>query len=72
MKEILDVLGWKIKGGAKEIPMSTEFAALGAPFDFKELRSDDTRVLVYNKPSRIAAITGMIQCRMNCHGCSSC
>jgi len=59
-RRFFELLGWDVKV-SKDKPMSRTFTALGVDFDLTELKSDDPRVVVANKPDRIKEICKKIE-----------
>ena len=52
-RDALDLLGWKIKGGDKDLPVAKQFIALGVSFDLEGVDLPIPVLRIGNKQSRI-------------------
>ena len=56
MKEGLAFLGWRVKGGSKDLPLDRTFGVLGVIFDLSQVLDPKPFLFVSNKPGRAEAI----------------
>lgn len=56
VKEGLVFLGWRVKGGSKDVPLDRTFGALGVIFDLSQVLAKKPFLFVSNKPGRAEAI----------------
>ena len=55
-RDALSLLGWKVKGGDKDLPPSDRFVALGVVFDLKRTDEPVPMLDISNKESRVKTL----------------
>ena len=56
LRDVLETLGWKVKGGDKDLSPDTEFTALGVVFDLTERDAPTPILRIGNKRSRVDSV----------------
>ena len=56
MKDELVFLGWRVKGGSKDVPLDRTFEALGVILDLSQVLAQKPFLFVSSKPGRAEAI----------------